>query len=77
METINKYKYSKTETYTNRNGATFYKNIEGSESFYHICDNIQPRYMPEIFIHDIHASLYLDDKYIRITYCPICGKKLV
>ena len=76
METINKYKYDKNTSYTNTAGARMYKAVDSNEGYYHICDHIQPRYMPEVWVHDIHASLYLDDKYISISYCPICGKKL-
>ena len=78
METINKYRYDKKTFFENEAGAKFYLNKDGAneESYFHICDHIQPQYMPEIYRHDVHNSLYLGDKYIRINYCPICGKKL-
>lgn len=76
METINKYKIDKKIKYINSNDAVFYKNAAGSESYYHICDNIRPECMPEIMKHDISTTLYLDDKYIRINFCPLCGKRL-
>lgn len=60
----------------NESGAAFYKNLDGMESYYHICDDIQPQYMPEIFKHDIKSELFIISEHINIKYCPLCGKKL-
>lgn len=78
METINKYRIDKSEKLIISSGAAFYLNRDHGcdKTYYHVCDNIRVECMPEIFRHDIHNTLYLDDKYIRINYCPLCGKKL-
>lgn len=60
----------------NESGAAFYKGKDSQEGFYHICDDIQVQYMPEIFNHDIKSVLYINNESLTIRYCPLCGKRL-
>ena len=57
-------------------GAPLYKAKDAQEGFYHVCDGVIFGCMPEIFIHDVHARLYMDNKAISIKYCPLCGVQL-
>lgn len=69
-------RYYKNVSYTIKTGATFYKAKDSSEGYYHICKDINPRYMPEIFRHDVKNVLYLNNERLAIKYCPLCAVKL-
>ncbi len=69
-------KTNKAINYRNTHGAYFEKDAESNEGFYHFCDHIERKYMPEIWQHDIKSVLFIGTEKLTIKFCPICGKCL-
>lgn len=48
--------------------------IPGRESLVHVCRPGTDQ--PQVYLHDLQASMIIDSKFTPIVFCPYCGIKV-